>query len=152
VSTAREHLIRFLEQLQKERLKAVANLEDIDREIEWVRARIAKLPLTTSHEPNTVDGVNTAPSSNALRSQKQIADGARNHRLVVAMEKKGLSFADVADALGEKLGRPVPRSTVQSWVKPKSDVAYRAIPEPAADALKSLYGVPLNAWPRRIPS
>lgn len=108
--------------------------------------------LTSSHRPSTVGDVSTSLSSNALRSQAQISDDAKKHRLVMVMTKRGLSFADIADALEEKLKpRKFPRSTVQSWVKPKSDASYRAIPQDAADALKALYGVPLSAWARVIP-
>ena len=108
--------------------------------------------LTSEHRHNTLDDVSTTLSSNALRSQAQIVGDAKKHRLVLAMAKRGLSFADVADALGARLKpRSFPRSTVQSWVKPKGDVAYRAIPQDAAEALKAMYGVPLSAWPRVIP-
>lgn len=108
--------------------------------------------LTSEHERNTVEDVNTALSSNALRSQAQIADDAKKHRFVAILAKKGLTFADAAAALEARLKRKFPRSTVQSWPKPPKDPSYRAIPQDAADALKALYGVPLSAWARIIPA
>ncbi len=110
------------------------------------------LGLTTPHIPSTVDDVTPAPSSNALRSQKLFSSGAAKSKFVQIITKKGVTFAEVADALETRLKRKVPRSTVQSWAKPKDDPSYRAIPQDAAEALKSLYGVPMNAWARVIPA
>jgi hypothetical protein len=114
--------------------------------------RDAFAPLTSSHVPSTLDDMpSTEVSSNALRSQAQLTDEVRGHRFVKAMIKRGLTFAEVADALGAELGRKIPRSSLLSWVKPKGDVAARGIPEDAAEALRSLYGVPVTAWRRVIP-
>lgn len=118
----------------------------------WSEAFAPLVSLTSQHIPSTVGDVNTNPSSNALRSQAQMADEVKEHRLVAAITKRGLTFADVAEALEARLkGRRFPRSTVQSWVKPEGNTSYRAIPQDAADALKALYAVPLSAWPRIIP-
>lgn len=108
-------------------------------------------PLTSEHEPNTLDDVQPAISSNALRSLGNLADDVRNHKFIKAITKRGVTLAEVADVLTKRLKRKVPRSTVQSWPKPKTDPSYRAIPQDAADALKELYGVPESAWPRIIP-
>jgi len=107
--------------------------------------------LTPEHRHNTIDTVNPAISSNALRSQARMADEVKKHRLVAALEKKGLTFADVADHLEKKLGRKFPRSTVQSWPKPKGDQYGRGIPADAANELRAWLGVPLSAWARVIP-
>jgi len=107
--------------------------------------------LTPEHRHNTIPDVNPAISSNALRSQARMADDVKKHRLVVAMEKKGLTFADVSEELEKRLGRKFPRSTVQSWPKPKGDVSARGIPQDAAEHLRSWLGVPLSAWSRVIP-
>jgi hypothetical protein len=123
-----------------QRDESLAMLKDLDTKA-----------LTPQHRHNTVDDVNTAISSNALRSQARMADDVKKHRLVVAMEKKGLTFAEVAEALEKKLGRKFPRSTVQSWPKPKGDVSARGIPRDAADHLRGWLGVPLSAWSRVIP-
>lgn len=109
-------------------------------------------PLTSSYTPNTIPEVTPAPSSNALRSQKQFSEETLKTKFAQVLTKKGVTFAEVVEALEGKLGRTVPRSTVQSWAKPKGDPSYRAIPQDAADALKALYGVPLSAWPRIIPT
>jgi hypothetical protein len=112
----------------------------------------APLGLTSSYTPNTISDVTPAHSSNALRSQKQLSAGTLKTKFAQVLTKKGVTFAEVVEALRAKLGRPVPRSTVQSWAKPKGDPSYRAIPQDAAEALKELYGVPLGAWPRIIPA
>lgn len=132
--------------------REAAAFRDLAARLRALADEMESTRLTSEHIPSTVDDVSTTLSSNALRSQSQIADAAKKHRLVVAMKARSLSFADVAEALEAKLKpRSFPRSTVQSWVKPKSDASYRAIPQDAADALKALYGVPLSAWPRIIP-
>ena len=119
----------------------------------WARAWAdAFAPLTSEHIHNTIDTVTPAPSSNALRSRAQFSDETRQTKFAQIIAKKGKTFADVAEALTAALGRRVPRSTVQSWAKPKGDIAYRACPQDAAEALKDLYGVPLNAHPRIIPT
>lgn len=129
-----------------------ATAEKCREQARTLRELADNMALTSKHTPSTVGDVSTALSSNALRSQAQIAGASKEHRLVVAMAKRGLSFADIAEALEAKLKpRSFPRSTVQSWVKPKSDASYRAIPQDAAEALKALYSVPLSAWPRIIP-
>lgn len=131
--------------------------EEVEQPPGWEEsfaAAFAPLPdgLTSEHRHNTVPDVTPAPSSNALRSQARISDDSKKHRLVAVLAKKGITFAEVADALEQRLKpRKFPRSTVQSWVKPKGDASYRAIPQDAAEALKALYGVPLSAWPRIIP-
>jgi hypothetical protein len=110
-------------------------------------------PLTSKQDDDTLNTVNASSvSSNALRSRARFANEVREHRFVRAISKRGLTYADVAVDLTEKLGRKVPRSTVQSWAKPEGDPSYRAIQQDAADALKELYGVPLNAWRRIVPA
>lgn len=109
-------------------------------------------PLTSAHSPNTLADVNPAPSSNALRSQAQISDETKAHKFVQALIRRGLTYADVADYLEQKLGRKFPRSTVQSWAKPKNDPSRRGIPTDAAMVLRDWLKVPLSAWQRVIPA
>jgi hypothetical protein len=150
---------RWLEQMQVKLRKEADELEPIIAGLMAEEQMLARLDdeestaaLTPEHRHNTLDPVNPAISSNALRSQARMADDVKKHRLVAALEKKGLTLADVADALEKRLKpRTFPRSTVQSWVKPKESASYRAIPQDAAEALKAMYGVPLSAWPRIIP-
>lgn len=114
------------------------------------RVRPDDFLLPSGTENDTVNTVNASPSSNALRSRARISDESRKHKFVRIIARKGVTFAEVAVALSEKLGRKVPRSTVQAWPKKPGDPSYRAIPEDAAEALRELYGVPMNCWARVI--
>ena len=109
--------------------------------------------LPSQGELGTLDTVNTsAVSSNALRSRARLSEGTLKSKAIKVLARKGVTIAEVALALAEELGRKVPRSTVQAWVKPFGDPSYRAIPQDAADAFLALYQIPLNSWPRVIPA
>jgi hypothetical protein len=111
------------------------------------------LGLTSEGEPSTLDTVNTsAVSSNALRSRARLSEASLKTKAVRVLARNGVTIAEVARSLTDRLGRKVPRSTVQAWLKPKEDPTYRAIPQDAADAFLELYGVPLASWPRIIPA
>ncbi len=148
----------WFEAMQKKLRKEADALEPIIARFLAQEQELARLDdeestaaLTPEHRHNTLDPVNPAISSNALRSQARMDDDVKAHRLVAAMAKKGITFGDVAEHLEKKLGRKFPRSTVQSWPKPKGDEYGRGIPEDAANELKAWLGVPLSAWARVIP-
>lgn len=109
-------------------------------------------PLTSDGDASTLDTVNTsAVSSNALRSRARLSKGALKSKAIQVLAKKGTTIAEVSIDLEKRLGRKVPRSTVQAWVKQPGDPSYRAIPEDAANAMKDLYGVSIKSWSRIIP-
>jgi hypothetical protein len=108
--------------------------------------------LTSPHIPSTLPEMpSIVLSSNRLRSKARITEAVRAHRFVQTMEKRGLTFSEVALELARKLRRKVPLSSLLSWVKPADDDNARGIPGDAAEALRELYGVPLTAWRRVIP-
>lgn len=108
-------------------------------------------PLTTVHEPNTVDGMPPALSSNALRSQAALSDATREHKFVRALQKRGETLAEAAETVSRLAGKKFSRSALAGWIKPKGDVAARGIPLIAAEAIRKEYGVPHTAWARVIP-
>ncbi len=111
---------------------------------------IGESVLTTRDSLSTLDTVNASPSSNALRSQGQL-DANPGHKFVAMLKAKRLTVPKVATFLTEKLGRPVPRNTVQSWYKKPGDPGFRRIPHDAAEAIRDRYGVPMGSWHNRRP-
>lgn len=110
-----------------------------------LKSALSKDGLSTKDESNTLGTMNASPSSNALRSSAQL-DANEDHLFVLMLKKKKITVATVADFLTEKLKRPVPRNTVQSWYKKPGDPGYRRIPEDAEEAIRGEYGVPRKAW------
>ena len=148
----------WLEQMQAKLRKEADDLDAVIASVTAEEQMLARLEdeestaaLTPEHRHNTLDTVHPAISSNALRSQARMADDVKEHRLVAAMAKKGLTYIDIAEHLEKKLGRKFPRSTVQSWAKGKDDPSRRGIPADAANELRAWLGVPLSAWARVIP-
>jgi len=108
----------------------------------------AKMPLTIEHEAATTGTQMHVESASAGRSMGQLTEASRAHPFGKMLDRRKITVADVADYLGKKLKRKVPRSTVQAWYKPLTDPSYRPIRRDAAEALKAEYAVPLAAWPR----
>lgn len=104
--------------------------------------------LTSPNTHNTIDTVEATP--NSLRSRARLSDESRRHPFIKAVTKANVTLADVATILEKRLGRKVPRSSVQAWPKKHTDRYYRPIPQDAAEALEALYKVPMTAWHRVV--
>lgn len=107
--------------------------------------------LLTSPDPHsTLNTVDT--TANNLRSWAKLSDDNRKHPAVKIWAKLNITTAEVAAALTERLGRKVPRSTVQAWYKQPTSDDYRPIPADAADACLALWKIPRTAWNRITPA
>lgn len=113
-----------------------------------IAAREKIAALTIGRESSTSETPMQSESAGAKASHAQIAPKNADHKFVQMLVRRKLSVGDVATFLTAKLKREVPRPTVQAWYKRADDVAYRAIPEDAALALKDEYAVPILAWAR----
>lgn len=104
--------------------------------------------LTMDVQSDTIQTQMHVESAGAGRSRGQLDEASLEHPFVKMLVKRKISVADVAAVLSAKLGRTVPRSSLQATYKKPTDPAYRAIKRDVADLLKAEYGVPLSAWPR----
>ncbi len=114
------------------------------------KASTVESVLTSKDTPSTLDDVNATPSSDALRSKKQL-DANPSHPFVALLKRQGLTVNEVAQALTLKLRRTVHRNTVQSWYKKTGADGFRRIPMDVAEAMEALYALPVDSWPRRAP-
>lgn len=95
------------------------------------------LPRRAKHD--TLDTVDASTDTRRQRvSRARLDADSRRHPFVAALIAKGMTVTELAAEIG------YPRTSVQSWYG--AGDRSRPIPRPAAEKVRDLLGVPLDAW------
>ena len=100
--------------------------------------------LTSRHNLATVDQDMQEATRGQRVSKARLREANRRHPFVRALVAKGLTITEFARTIG------YPRTVVQSWYDSRPDNA-RPIPRKAAERIRDLLEVPLDAWRKMTP-